>query len=1073
MNARFCTLALVPFFLALTNTFLQAQKAIRLSNRVNSSYEEREPIPSPDGKTLYFWRRTAPGNVGGEDDPGDIWVSTLLAPGIYNDALHPGMPLNTRGHDFVWQVSPRGDTLWLNQSPLGRTSAGISYTTKDYQGFWRTPTEVYIHQFDYRGSFKDYFLTPQRIMLIPNEGEDTYGGTDIYICFPINDTAWSKPVNMGPVINSFGDDDAPYLAKDGKTLYFNSNGHGGYGEHDVFYSTRLDDTWLNWSEPVNLGYPVNTPGYDFDFVLTADEKHAYWGSDQTPGGDNDIFRQDFDRCELDVYPKGNFTLCTGEEILLEAGFVHTTEVVHYQWFKDGKPIADANARQYLVNRPGRYQVKRSYGDCERESAPQQVNFRPGPEARVISSSQMICPGDSTELSVIVRGGEYLGLQWQRNGLDIPGATRKIYWAQTTGEYRVKIYNENCNSFTEIVQLQRMEAPSIFIVKDTLPNSRLRIPQWTWSNRLPEQKGEGLPQDMATDQQNNSLILSLEKTKKGYYREYLTKVYQGGPVSYSQLLSKKTDLSPRYMHVDSEDNIVITRTDKYLAKYRADGKLLWEIPEQREWVNGITTDPAGYIYTMGRFRDTLRIGDQKIKPTKRGNLYLAKHDPNGNLVWVKNYSVDWYTHDFGNALHSDCDGNLYLSGGFKSIANFRDRILRTPLRIDSYFLVKLNPDGAFRWARKISTDKINFQTHDVHTDCFGNTYLLVNYKLVKYDANGQLLYEGSLRAPGVPHRVRIAGNGRNELFIAGTTLEKAEFFVTKLDLQEQQVLLWNGRGTETEEGYLPIIHADDAGSIYVAGSSKREMPPGLALAPLKASPIFFARYGRPIPQKKRKPISLCESESGSIELLVRASDGIRYQWFKDEQPIPGANRASIIVSEAGDYQVQAISPFCDRLSPIQSVSACGEPEELAPETPPIASTTPVMPEKQARSPMMRPLNKLPKTLKGRKVKKQGDVKVASRNITLSVYDHGAFDKDTISLNVNGNWVLQNYCLRKKPKTLTIELDPGQANYIILYAHNLGSLPPNTASLVISDGITRKRHKLESDMKSCGTINLVLE
>ena len=205
-STLFCLL-LLPSFLV-----LNAQTSRRLDPNLNSEYEEREPILSPDGNYLYFWRRENPDNIAGALDPGDIWYSRKDRNGNWQPARHLSTPVNTYGHDFVWGVSADNDTLWLNQVPPGVKDNGLCFTVKTRDGYWQAPQPATIRGFEYQGLYKDYFMGPGRVMLLPHEGKDSYGGTDIYVCFPLSATEWGQPVNLGPIVNSPGDDDAPYLS---------------------------------------------------------------------------------------------------------------------------------------------------------------------------------------------------------------------------------------------------------------------------------------------------------------------------------------------------------------------------------------------------------------------------------------------------------------------------------------------------------------------------------------------------------------------------------------------------------------------------------------------------------------------------------------------------------------------------------------------------------------------------------------------------------------------------------------------------------------------------------------------
>lgn len=99
---------------------------------------------------------------------------------------------------------------------------------------------------------------------------------EIYVCFKNEDGQWGTPINVGPNINTAGNDRAPYLHSDMKTLYFSSNGHPGFGDLDLFMTTRLDDTWTNWSPPKNLGLFFNSDKKDWDFKLNAAGNLAYF-----------------------------------------------------------------------------------------------------------------------------------------------------------------------------------------------------------------------------------------------------------------------------------------------------------------------------------------------------------------------------------------------------------------------------------------------------------------------------------------------------------------------------------------------------------------------------------------------------------------------------------------------------------------------------------------------------------------------------------------------------------------------------------------------------------------------------
>jgi outer membrane protein OmpA-like peptidoglycan-associated protein len=114
---------------------------------------------------------------------------------------------------------------------------------------------------------------------------------DIYVCFLQKDGTWSEPKSLGKKINLPNYEEmTPYLASDGVTLYFSSNRPGGLGDNDIWMTKRLDSTWQKWSDPTNLGSPINTSDWDAFFTLDAGGEYAYLTSSFESYGESDIVR---------------------------------------------------------------------------------------------------------------------------------------------------------------------------------------------------------------------------------------------------------------------------------------------------------------------------------------------------------------------------------------------------------------------------------------------------------------------------------------------------------------------------------------------------------------------------------------------------------------------------------------------------------------------------------------------------------------------------------------------------------------------------------------------------------------
>ncbi|UXP33783.1 OmpA family protein [Reichenbachiella agarivorans] len=248
---------------------------------LNTTSDESDVVISPDESQLYFTRKNHPDNVGGVQDPGDVWMSEHQVDGSWSAPINL-KEINTAGlNQFI-------GFLDIERRILINTDNGlISYFRVSGKWFESDPIEV--AYFKNQGEmFTASLSNDAKIMLFGMESFGTYGVEDIYVSKLQSDGKWSSPKNLGSKINTANQEITPFLASDNKTLFFSSNGLGGEGSFDVFMSTRLDDTWQNWSTPVNLGPKVNTVGRESSFVLPIEKEFAFLISTQNSDGYGDI-----------------------------------------------------------------------------------------------------------------------------------------------------------------------------------------------------------------------------------------------------------------------------------------------------------------------------------------------------------------------------------------------------------------------------------------------------------------------------------------------------------------------------------------------------------------------------------------------------------------------------------------------------------------------------------------------------------------------------------------------------------------------------------------------------------------
>ena len=274
------------------NTNLLAE---RLSNNVNSPYTEYKPLLSPDGRTLYFSRKNHPGNIGGVEDDEDIWYSEMDSTGEWQEAVNVGKTLNNKAPNYVSSITPDGNSVVLllgnqyDEKGSSKMKSGVAISSKEGEK-WTKPYNLIIEN-DYNYNDRaNYFLANNRqALLLSVERDDSNGARDLYVSFFKEDSTWSEPLNLVKKINTAGDDSSPFLAADDITLYYSTNGLGGYGGNDIYVSKRLDDTWTNWSEPLNLGPDINSDKEDLFFNIPLTGNYAYY-TKEVSEDNSDIFQ---------------------------------------------------------------------------------------------------------------------------------------------------------------------------------------------------------------------------------------------------------------------------------------------------------------------------------------------------------------------------------------------------------------------------------------------------------------------------------------------------------------------------------------------------------------------------------------------------------------------------------------------------------------------------------------------------------------------------------------------------------------------------------------------------------------
>lgn len=248
-----------------------------MGSGINTSESEYWPSLTIDGQELVFTRKLKNVNEDffSSQREGNVWGPANAMPGT----------INTPQNEAAQNISLDGEWLVFtaNNRPdgFGNFDIYISYrTTSGWSEGENLGPLVNSDQWESQPS-----LSPdKRDLYFASSRPGGFGGIDIYVSHLQPNGKWGRPENLGPGINTPGNEQCPFIHADNQTLYFTSNYWPGYGDEDLFFTRKVSIN--EWSKPVNLGYPINTISKEGTIFITANGKTAYYASDRsdTRGG---------------------------------------------------------------------------------------------------------------------------------------------------------------------------------------------------------------------------------------------------------------------------------------------------------------------------------------------------------------------------------------------------------------------------------------------------------------------------------------------------------------------------------------------------------------------------------------------------------------------------------------------------------------------------------------------------------------------------------------------------------------------------------------------------------------------
>jgi outer membrane protein OmpA-like peptidoglycan-associated protein/tetratricopeptide (TPR) repeat protein len=260
---------------------------------INSVYDDYGPVIPADGSKMYFTSRRSVSNKSkislfDKEYFEDAYVSQLQDEEWTKAIRLDGKisPKRNSSNIGVVGISPDMQKLYLYK---GNENKGDLYISNYKDHTWSKPKPFSKINTNYRDVSVCLSSNESTLYFVSSNKKKSYGGTDIFYCTKKANGKWDKPKNLGWVVNTFFDELGVSLSANDSVLYFSSKGHNSMGGYDVF-KTTLSSVGL-WSQPVNLGYPINTPNDDIFYHEMSDGKTAYYASNREKGiGGMDIFK---------------------------------------------------------------------------------------------------------------------------------------------------------------------------------------------------------------------------------------------------------------------------------------------------------------------------------------------------------------------------------------------------------------------------------------------------------------------------------------------------------------------------------------------------------------------------------------------------------------------------------------------------------------------------------------------------------------------------------------------------------------------------------------------------------------
>ena len=272
----------ILFFLLLINSYpffgqipINNLVGIESISNINSEFFEYNGYINKNKNFIFFNRSNDPNNVGGIKDQGDVWYSKKVFDNLWTSPENM-LELNDQENNLLLGVENQNIIVFTNGEVniYNITDAGIKLISNSFIKYYKSNSNIL------SGSISE----DKKLIVLSADSYGSYGVEDLYVSKKLNDSTWSSLINLGSSINTSYQETYPYLSSDNSRVFFSSNGYDGYGGFDIFYSDRQDDSWKQWSQPINLGNKINSEGSENSFIYDSNSNIISFSSSKNSIG---------------------------------------------------------------------------------------------------------------------------------------------------------------------------------------------------------------------------------------------------------------------------------------------------------------------------------------------------------------------------------------------------------------------------------------------------------------------------------------------------------------------------------------------------------------------------------------------------------------------------------------------------------------------------------------------------------------------------------------------------------------------------------------------------------------------